>query len=679
MLRKQTLMASLSALGLIAAILIICAIFFVIGISRSAESNRIFELVTYQQTVAEKLAKQVESLGGIKGEHSYLNELKRLQKTVDEAKYIQQHITMPNTWGPMDAYNVEVLRAAYQDEPLLIDQRFNEMIAAYDKLLIEARNKPYVAILEKTDVQSKTESFIHSQGKVTKVYLARIDAVLDQSRWRISLTFLCMFLSLAAIGVFLLRPFARHVESQAKAVEQTNRKLQIAALSDPLTGLPNRLAVIDHLNRELELAQKHNRQLAVAHIDIDHFKEINDKYGHAAGDFMLIEIAARMREWENSCNFIARFGGDEFVAVMSCDASPFTFESRAQELLSLIAKMMDFDGITLLSTASIGVSVYPSDSQNGRELIVNSDLALYEAKQSGRGCARFFKPSMREALNVRKTLEADLIAALDKGHIRPFFQPQVNIVNNRIVGVEALVRWHHETRGPMSPAEFLHVAESSGLMVRLGRHIMEKSIIEASKWQAMNIPFGRLALNASASELHEADFVDWVLATAMKHELPTSLLSIEILETVIMKDARYKLSDKLARLRRAGIHIELDDFGTGYASLQQVRADEIDRLKIDRSFITNLNDERCNFVIVSSIIEMAKKLNIAVVAEGVETMAELETLLSLGCHTVQGFGVALPMPAQAALEWMKLFAPFNYEAQAHSKIELAANKLSVAS
>ena len=179
MLRKQTLRAGLSALGLITAILIICAIFFAIGISRSAESNRIFELVTYQQTVAEKLAKQVEGLGKIERQQSYLNELKRLQKTVDAAKYIQQQITMPNTWGPMDAYNVEVLRVAYQEEPLLIDQRFSEMIIAYEDYLQTANNMPYVAIIDKADVQRKTESFIQSQGKVTKVYLARIDEVLD--------------------------------------------------------------------------------------------------------------------------------------------------------------------------------------------------------------------------------------------------------------------------------------------------------------------------------------------------------------------------------------------------------------------------------------------------------------------------------------------------------------------
>jgi len=428
-------------------------------------------------------------------------------------------------------------------------------------------------------------------------------------------------------------------------------------LRDPLTRLPNRLAFTDYLIRELELAKASNNRLAVVHIDLDHFKEINDKFGHAAGDFMLVEIAKRMRDWEGAQNVIARFGGDEFVAVMSCEGMPCRFQSRAELLLESIAAPMDFEGITLQTSASIGISIYPEFGENCSDLIIHADLALYQSKQAGRDQLSFFEPHMREALDRRKLLESELKTALDEGRIEPFFQPQVNVATNKMCGAEALVRWHHKTRGSVPPSEFLPVAESAGLMVRLGRCVMEKAIIEAAKWHAQNIPFGRLGLNASAEELCEEDFVNWLLATAAQYGLPTDMLSIEILETVMFKDARLNLTDTFARLRSHNIHIELDDFGTGYASLQQVKTDEIDRLKIDRGFIKDIDNEQGNAMIVKAIVELANSLDIAVIAEGAETFGELDCLRKLGCHTIQGFGIAMPMPAEAMRKWIELFVP----------------------
>ncbi len=449
----------------------------------------------------------------------------------------------------------------------------------------------------------------------------------------------------------------KEIVRQANEVEAANDKLKMSALLDPLTNLPNRLAVKAHLNQQFRLAKKHDLEVAVAHIDFDHFKEINDKYGHPAGDFVLVEIAKRMKSWGKASNFVARIGGDEFLAVLSSDKNQKIIEESLQELLKLISKPINFEGITLPSSASIGVAVYPTYSGGTSELIVCADLALYEAKNNGRSQICFFDQKMLETLNSRKALEAELIVAISEGKISPFFQPQVNIATNKITGVEALIRWRHEKRGFISPDKFLPVAESSGLMVRLGRHVMEKAIREAAKWHALNISFGRLALNASASELHEDDFVDWILATAEKYDLPPNRLSIEIIETVMIKDIRLKLDDKLARIRNAGIRIELDDFGTGYASLQQLNADEIDGLKIDRSFIKNMQNEPCNAAIVSAIVELANTLNIDVVAEGAETFDELEALRALGCYTVQGFGIARPMPAEIVSGWMKVFQP----------------------
>lgn len=656
-LRKQTFRAGLSALILIATILVICAIFCAIGISRSAESNRIFELVTYQQTVAEKLGKQVVSLQKIESDDAFFDVLEQLEATIEKAKTVQHDITMPNRWGPMDAYSVDVLNDVYRAEPLLLDQRFGQMIGAFAHFVPLAEGGRNTPVSEFTRVLEKTDEFSKYQSKAIKIYFDQIGRVRDQSRWRISLTFLFSFLSLLAIGVFLLNPFSKRIENQAQAVKRVNDKLKVAALRDPLTGLPNRLAVTDHLDRELEFAKTNHNKLGVAHIDLDHFKDVNDKYGHAAGDFMLVEIARRMQAWEGETNLVARFGGDEFVAVMNCQTLPCTFEDRVRTLLRSIEKPMNFQGITLQTTASIGVSIHQASSDNGADLIINADLALYQAKKDGRNRHAVFEPQMRDALEKRKLLESELKTALDKGDILPYFQPQVDLAKNKVTGAEALIRWNHETRGSVSPGEFLPVAESSGLMVRLGRQLMEKAIIEAAKWHAENIPFGRLGLNASASELAEHDFVDWLLATANKHQLPTHMLSIEILETVMFKDSRLELTNTFARLRDLDIHIELDDFGTGYASLQQVKTDKIDRIKIDRGFIKDIDHNHGSAMIVRAMVELAKSLDIAVIAEGAETLSELEALQSIGCYTVQGYGLAKPMPPKAMLDWLGLFVP----------------------
>ena len=643
-LRQQTFRAGLSALGWIAAILVLCAIFCAIGISRSAKSNVIFKHVTYQQTLAEKLAKELISLEKLEDKSAYLKGLEQLELTVQQAQTVQHNITMPDRWGAMDAYEVDTLRRAFHSQPLMLNQRFGQMIGAYDALLLRANEGQKISASEFEETLEKTEEFSQYQGQAVQIYQDRIAAVRDQSRWRISLTFLFTFLSLGVIAAFVIHPFSKRIESQALAVKQVNDKLKVVALRDPLTGLPNRIAVTQRIDRELERAKANNMRLGVAHIDLDHFKEVNDKYGHAAGDYMLIEIAKRMQAWQGDTNFIARFGGDEFVAVMSCKAIDCTLKNQVERLLNSIALPMNFEGITLQTTASIGVSPYLKPNDNTADLIINADLALYESKQMGRNCYAFFKPAMRDTLERRKALESELKAGIDNDEIRPFFQPQLDIRHNAITGAEALMRWNHPTRGLVSAEEFLPVARSAGLMVRLGRTCMEKAIIEAARWHSQNIPFGRLALNACPSELAEEDFVDWLLATAQKHKLPTNMLSIEILETVVFKDSPFNLKDKITQLRRADIHIELDDFGTGYASLQQVKTDEIDRIKIDRSFIKNIDSNHASAMIVRTILRLAESLNIDVIAEGAETLGELQALLSIGCQTVQGYGIAQPMP-----------------------------------
>jgi diguanylate cyclase (GGDEF)-like protein len=438
-------------------------------------------------------------------------------------------------------------------------------------------------------------------------------------------------------------------------VVAANAKLEKAALHDPLTGLPNRLFVSTYLDEKIRNATDKENLIAVAHIDLDDFKKTNDTYGHSAGDFMLVEMASRMRNWVDDKRMIARVGGDEFLYIFTGCKSKAEIEDDIAKLLASLIKPLNFEGITLQSTASIGVSFFPTDGVDSDDLIVNADLALYEAKANGRGCIRFFEKTMREELDWQKTLEAEMVTALEKGHFMPYFQPQVNISTGEVTGVEMLVRWNHEARGLVSPMNFLPVAERAGLMVKLGRQVMEKAMMTAAEWQANDIEFGRLAFNMSAVELRELDHVDWLLGTAEKHGLSPNRLSVEILETVMINDERLNLIERLRSLRKAGVCIELDDFGTGYASLQQVNADEIDRIKIDRAFVENINLDKNKSAIVKAIVEMTHIMGVDVIAEGAETKGELETLLQFGCHAVQGYGIAPPMPAGVTGEWMDRF------------------------
>jgi EAL domain-containing protein (putative c-di-GMP-specific phosphodiesterase class I) len=283
---------------------------------------------------------------------------------------------------------------------------------------------------------------------------------------------------------------------------------------------------------------------------------------------------------------------------------------------------------------------------------VHADLALYSAKKLGGGSYSFFSEELRRELEHRKQLERDLKTAIAERSFDVYFQPQVSLSNGTITGVEALVRWNHPERGMVSPGEFIPVAEKSGLMAQIGRVVMEKAMEQAAAWHRAGIAFGRLAVNASGTELREPDFDSFLFGVLERTGLPADKLSLEIVESVILDDEKTGIAGKLRHIRSAGIHLELDDFGTGYASLSHVNPNEIDRLKIDRRFVQNINVNGDNSKIVRAITELARGLGISIIAEGAETEAELDSLVSIGCDQVQGYSIAFPMPAEQARNWL---------------------------
>ena len=460
------------------------------------------------------------------------------------------------------------------------------------------------------------------------------------------------------VALFIFQPLSSVIRRKTHELVDARNSMAFVAVHDGLTGLYNRTFLTDHFEPLIKAAYRRRERLAVVQLDLDRFKQINDTLGHAAGDRVLVVTAERILEACRASDICARLGGDEFVMILDAAGTTGDIEALAKRILARINEPITFDGTTILPGASAGIAVYPDDADNANDLFVHADLALYSAKRLGGGGLSFFSEGLRRELEHRKQLELDLRIAIIERSFQVYFQPQVSLSNGEIAGVEALVRWSHVHRGMIAPSEFIPIAEKCGLMVDVGRIVITKAIQEAALWHRSGIHFGRLAVNVSGTELREPDFDRFLFRALADAGLPHEKLSLEIVESVILDDERTGIAAKLRKIRAAGIHLELDDFGTGYASLSHVNPNEIDRLKIDRRFVQNINANGDNSKIVRALTELARGLGIAIIAEGAETEAELASLRSLGCDHVQGYSIAFPMPDHAAREWLTLRAPW---------------------
>lgn len=459
------------------------------------------------------------------------------------------------------------------------------------------------------------------------------------------------------VALFIFRPMSEVIRRKTYELVDARNSMAFIAVHDGLTGLHNRTFLTDHFDTLIKGAQRRNERMAVVQIDLDRFKQINDTLGHSAGDYVLVATAQRMRETCRASDLCVRLGGDEFVMILQGAGTTEDINMVARRIMDRINEPISFHGATIFPGASAGIAVYPVDAETSKDLIVHADLALYATKKQGGGSFSFFSEELRQELEHRKQLENDLRIAIAERSFQVYFQPQVSLSDGTIAGIEALVRWDHPTRGMIAPGEFIPVAEKSSLMAQIGRIVIEKAINEAAEWYRSGVYFGRLAVNVSGTELREVDFDKFLFDTLERAGLPAQKLSLEIVESVILDDEKTGIAAKLRHIRAAGVHLELDDFGTGYASLSHVNPNEIDRLKIDRRFVQNINTNSDNTKIVRAITELARGLGISIIAEGAETEAELSSLMSLGCDQVQGYSIAFPMPDHQAREWLELRTP----------------------
>jgi diguanylate cyclase (GGDEF)-like protein len=459
------------------------------------------------------------------------------------------------------------------------------------------------------------------------------------------------------VALFIFRPMSNAILRKTRELVDARNSMAFIAVHDGLTGLHNRTFLTEHFETLIKGAHRRRERLAVIQFDLDRFKQINDTLGHAAGDYVLVVTAQRMRDSCRASDLCARLGGDEFVMILNGAGSTEDIHALAKRILSEINEPITFQGTTIMPGASAGIAVYPVDADNAQDLLVHADLALYSAKKLGGSSFSFFSEELRLELDYRKQLEQDIRTAIANKAFEVYFQPQVSLTSGKISGIEALVRWKHATRGMISPGEFIPVAEKCGFMPDIGRIVITKAIEEAAEWNRDGIDFGRLAVNVSGTELREPDFDNFLFSTLERVGLSPQKLSLEIVESVILDDEKTGIAAKLRHIRAAGVHLELDDFGTGYASLSHVNPNEIDRLKIDRRFVQNINENGDNTKIVRAITELARGLGISIVAEGAETEAELDSLMAIGCDQVQGYSIAFPMPQDKAREWLLARSP----------------------
>ncbi|HLI55395.1 MAG TPA: EAL domain-containing protein, partial [Actinomycetota bacterium] len=420
-----------------------------------------------------------------------------------------------------------------------------------------------------------------------------------------------------------------------------------SAHHDQLTGLANRSLLMDHLQIELARARRSGQSVAVLFADLDRFKVINDSLGHAAGDALLIEVAARLQATLRLEDTVARIGGDEFVMVCGGLNDPEEAEVIAGRVSAALSEPHLVAGREVYAVPSIGIALAPGPSTEPEDLVADADLAMYQAKASGRGRWVAFTPALRGD-TTRVELEAGLRHAIERGELRVVYQPVVDLTGGGIVGAEALIRWHHPERGLLAPAEFIPLAEETGLIVPMGRWVLAEACRQAAEWKATTALAGsrfEISVNVSARQVTSAFAGDVVEALEVSGLDPTCL-ALEITESLLMQDAQAAHA-VLAGLRARGVRISVDDFGTGYSSLAYLKRFPLDLVKVDRSFIAGLGPGAEDSAVVAAVASLARSIGLQVIAEGVETPDQLQRLRALGCQAAQGFLFSRPLAPPA--------------------------------
>ena len=432
---------------------------------------------------------------------------------------------------------------------------------------------------------------------------------------------------------------------------QSEEHIRFLAHHDSLTELPNRTLFNDRLAQSLALARRDNSKVGLMLLDLDNFKQTNDTLGHASGDRLLRVIANRLQAQKRETDTVARLGGDEFALILPQFRSAADTETLATRLIDIVGEPVEIDGHEVQVGASIGVALFPDDGDDIDQMITHADMAMYQAKEDGRNTYRLYAEQMDAEVKDRKQLLADMREALSQNGFQLAFQPQVQLSDNKVVGSEALLRWDHAARGPISPGRFIPIAEQGGLIVDLGEWVVNAACTQLQAFDSLGLPPMRVAVNISSVQFRRGNLVEVTRDILERTGASPERLEFEITESVVMSDVERAI-DIMRQLDALGIRISMDDFGTGYSSLSYLRQFPIQKLKIDRSFVQDIETEEDSMEIVNAIIGLSRSLNLTVVAEGVETDGQLTRLTDAGCELVQGYIFGKPMMAGDFETWM---------------------------
>lgn len=434
-------------------------------------------------------------------------------------------------------------------------------------------------------------------------------------------------------------------------IKDAENKLSHQTFHDALTGLANRLLFTDRLERAMTHTQRHHDHVGLILLDLDNFKNLNDSFGHNLGDACLREIAQLLRDTCRREDTVSRIGGDEFAIILPEVTDIENVVQLARRIISAFVEPVIVQDQNFFISASIGITLYPDDGASVEELIKNAEIAMYSAKSSGKNKFQLFTPEMNARVNRRMKIENDLREGLEKKEFLVYYQPKVDLESNSIVGVEALVRWRRPNGDIVSPADFIPIAEDTGLIVPIGEFVLETACKQAKNWHDEGFPIG-VSVNLSMRQFREKNLVEMVKAILRMSELPATALELEITESLLMENEKSSIQI-LNHLKNEGIKLSIDDFGTGYSSMAYLKQMPIDSLKIDRVFVKDLPDDKNDLALTTAMVSMAKSLGLTTIAEGVETKDQYQLFKKLGCTEVQGYYCSPPVPPQTLTTLLK--------------------------
>jgi len=511
----------------------------------------------------------------------------------------------------------------------------------------------------KTTSEEKVEEFLGVLSQLDKLHSIIISQHKNQiSQLSNKLEYGFLFLFLCALTAALY--ISRHGLLAIKAVliqhQKTQEYISHQAHYDFLTDLPNRFLAHDRLVQLTSVAVRNKFKLAIMFIDLDDFKKINDSLGHDVGDQILIEVSKRLAEHSRACDTVARLGGDEFVVILSEIKDTDIVSTIAKELIEKISSKYVIDQKELIITASIGISIFPENGTKPFDLLRKADSAMYHSKSIGRNTFSFFSESMNILASRKVKLEEQLVYAIEKQELSLSFQPKFDLKNNRIIGAEALLRWSNPELGTVSPAEFIAIAEQSNLIIKIGDFVIDEAFRVASKCRKKYDVNFQIAINLSPCQLRSESLVHSIKQRLNEYQLLNELIEFEITESVLM-DGNRTILMTLTELHELGVKLSMDDFGTGYSSLSYLKKYPFDIIKIDRSFVMNMENSPADRSLVKAAISMAKSLELKVVAEGIENIEQLNYIKSYDCEYGQGYFFSRPLPEKELYKLLKSIQP----------------------